>query len=106
MPFLSRRLLSYFLSLSRDYDVLLPRRANGFLEPLHAIYSQSCREVFRRQLEAGRYSAIGYLDQVRVRYVDEPELRRVDPELNSFFNVNTEEDLLRALELGHSAHDQ
>ena len=100
MPFLNPRLLSFLLHLPGDHDVVLPRLASGFLEPLHAVYSQSCREVFRRQLEAGRYSAIGYLDQVRVRYVDEAELREYDPDLRSFFNVNTRADLQRAERMG------
>jgi molybdenum cofactor guanylyltransferase len=39
---------------------------------------------------------IAYLGAVRVREVPEPELRRIDPELRSFFNVNTPEDLERA----------
>ncbi len=100
MPFLSRRLLSHLLEAPGDHDVVLPRLASGFLEPLHAVYSQTCREVFRRQLDDGRYSAIGYLDQVKVRYVEEAELREVDPELRSFFNVNTQADLDRAVRMG------
>jgi molybdenum cofactor guanylyltransferase len=100
MPFLSSRLLAYLLQVSGSHDVVLPRLVSGFLEPLHAVYSQTCREVFRRQLDAGRYSAIGYLDQVKVRYVEEAELRRFDPELRSFFNVNTQADLERALDMG------
>lgn len=100
MPFLCPRLLSYLLGVSGGYDVVLPRWADGHLEPLHAVYSQTCREAFRRQLGARRFSAIGYLDQVRVRYVDEAEMRKVDRELRSFFNVNTPADLSRALALG------
>lgn len=100
MPFLSPSLLSYLLSVTGDHDVVLPRLASGFLEPLHAVYSQACREVFRRQLDAGRYSAIGYLDQVSVRYVEEAELRQFDPGLRSFYNINTQADLERAREMG------
>lgn len=103
MPFLSPRLLSYLLALPRDYDLLLPRHGAGLLEPLHAVYSRTCREVIQRQLLARRYSAIGYLDEVRVRYVEEAELRQVDPELRSFFNVNTAEDLRRALEMARES---
>jgi molybdopterin-guanine dinucleotide biosynthesis protein A len=100
MPFLSPRLLSFLLQVPGDHHVVLPRLASGFLEPLHAVYSQTCREVFRRQLDGGRYSAIGYLDQVRVHYVDEPELRQFDPELRSFYNINTQADLERAMTMG------
>jgi molybdopterin-guanine dinucleotide biosynthesis protein A len=83
MPFLSPALLRHLLALPRDYDVLLPRLAGGLLEPLHAIYSRACLDTIERQLAAKRYRVVGFLDRVRVRYVDEPELRRFDPELRS-----------------------
>lgn len=99
MPFLSQSLLSYLLGLPRDYDVLLPRTADGLVEPLHAIYSRRCREPIRRQLAARNYRIVAFLDQVTVRYVEEPWLRQFDPDLRSFFNINTPEDLRRALQL-------
>jgi len=99
MPFLSQDLLRHMLALPRDYDVLLPRLADGLLEPLHAVYSRACREPIRERLAAGRYRVVGFHDLVRVRHVEEPELRRFDPELRSFFNVNTPEELRRALEM-------
>ena len=99
MPFLSPRLLGFLLSLPRDYDVLLPRWESGYVEPLHAVYSGDCLEVIERRLSEGRYAAGGFLSEVCVRYVDEPILRSLDPDLLSFFNVNSPADLDRAREI-------
>ncbi|HEX8959687.1 MAG TPA: molybdenum cofactor guanylyltransferase, partial [Solirubrobacterales bacterium] len=93
MPLLSLPLLRHLLALPRDFDVLLPRLADGQAEPLHAVYAKACLEPIRRQLESGRRRIISFLGDVRVRYVEEAELRRLDPELRSFFNVNTPADL-------------
>jgi molybdopterin-guanine dinucleotide biosynthesis protein A len=93
MPLLSLALLRHLLAQPRDFDVLLPRLADGQVEPLHAVYSKACLEPIRRQLAAGRRRIVSFLGDVRVRYVEEAELRRLDPRLQSFFNVNTPADL-------------
>jgi molybdenum cofactor guanylyltransferase len=93
MPALSLPLLRHLLGQPRDFDVLLPRLASGQAEPLHAVYSKACLEPIRRQLAAGRHRLISFHGEVRVRYVEEAELRDYDPELRSFFNVNTPADL-------------
>ncbi len=93
MPLLRPSLLRHLLAPPRDFDALLPRLADGQAEPLHAVYAKACLEPIRRQLVAGRRRIISFLGDVRVRYVEEAELRRLDPELRSFFNVNTPADL-------------
>ncbi len=98
MPFLDHQLLRFMILLSADYDVVLPN-VNGLLEPLHAIYNKACLPAIERLLRAGDLRIIDFLGEVRVRYVDEAELRIFDPQQLSFFNVNTPEDLERAHEL-------
>ena len=94
MPFLCRDLLGYMLSLVPDYDVVVPRLA-GIPEPLHAAYSRACLAPIRARLEAGQRKMINFYADVRVRYLDEPELDRFDPEHRSFYNLNTPEDVIR-----------
>ena len=99
MPFLSGELLRAQLRMSEDVDVVIPlvdRRP----EPMHAVYrSEVCRQAITAALDAGERRMISFLDRVRVRYVDEAELRPIDPKLRSFFNTNTPEDLERARRL-------
>ena len=95
MPFLSLPLWHYMLGLPRDYDVLLPR-LNGQPEPLHAVYSKQCLGPIKDLVERRRLKIIGFLHRVTVRFLDEAEIERFDPEHHSFLNVNTPEELARA----------
>jgi molybdopterin-guanine dinucleotide biosynthesis protein A len=103
LPFLNLALLTWMVSQSRDYDVLIPylpgesRQGRGFVyQTLHAIYGKRCLPAIEHKLAAGRKQVIGFFDDVRVRPVDEPTVRTFDPELRSFFNANTPEALAAA----------
>ncbi len=90
MPFLSTALIRYMSTLVPGADVVIPRQG-GEYEPLHAVYTPACLEPIRRCVERqGRN--IGFLPEVRVRAVEEEELRRFDPRRRSFVNVNTPEE--------------
>lgn len=94
MPFLNLDLLSYMWSLVDDQDVVIPRMGE-WLEPLHAIYAQTCLPAMKRLLDQGRRQVIAFFPEVRVRYVEEDEIRRFDPQRLSFLNVNTPDDWAR-----------
>jgi molybdopterin-guanine dinucleotide biosynthesis protein A len=98
MPFLNHSLLCYMMEVVLDFDVVAPRLSK-FVEPLHAIYSKNCLEAIEAQLKSGQLSMKGFFPRVKVRYLDENELDRFDPEHLSFFNVNTEADLKKAKDL-------
>lgn len=98
MPFLNRGLLDYMAGVAPGYDLVVPRFGE-LVEPLHAVYSQDCLTAAARLLKAGRYKVQGLFDEVRVRYLDEAEIERFDPDYLSFFNVNTKSDLAKARRL-------
>jgi len=97
MPFLSLPLLRHLVSLAPGADVVIPRM-DGKVEPLHAVYSQDCLPPMSRSLEQGHRQIISFFDEVRVRYVEKPEIDRFDPEHLSFLNVNTSQDWERVQE--------
>ena len=99
MPFLNTELLRYMLRLSRDFDAVVPRLEEGMIEPLHAIYSRSCLDNMKKQLERNQLKVHSFLDTVRVRYVERAEMQKLDPQLLSFFNINYQSDLDRAIAL-------
>ena len=74
-----------------ECDAVVPR-AGGRLQPLVAAYSRRCLEPGRAALKGGKRAVAAMLDQVRAVVVEEAELREADPDLGSFFNVNTWED--------------
>jgi len=95
MPFLNLKLLRYMILLSPGHDVVIPR-VGGMTEPLHAIYSKKCLQPIERLLSAGGFKIIDFFHEVRVRYVEEQEIKLFDPQRLSFFNINTPEDLEKA----------
>ena len=101
MPFLNVSLLGYLLEVCPPFDAVVPKLGD-YLEPLHAVYSKNCIAPIRNFLERGHHKITDLLLQLRVRYVEEAELNRFDPEHISFFNINTEEDLNRAQQLALS----
>lgn len=98
MPFLDLPLLRYMASLAPGHDVVIPR-LGSLLEPLHAIYGKSCVPIIEELLDRGERKIVAFLQSVRVRYVEEAELDRFDPDQLSFVNVNTPQDWVRVQEL-------
>jgi molybdopterin-guanine dinucleotide biosynthesis protein A len=101
MPHLSTRLLDAMLLAAGDEDVLVPDSgAVGCLqlEPLHAIYRRSCLAAIDSCLARGVLKTTAFYHDVRVRRLDDEWVRRYDPELASFVNVNTPDELRAALE--------
>ncbi|HHS96775.1 MAG TPA: molybdenum cofactor guanylyltransferase [Chloroflexi bacterium] len=94
MPFLNPRLLRAFVGWAEGFDVAILRRG-GNVEPLHAAYRRTCLPAIEAAIRAGRRRVISFFEQVRVRYVSPEEVRRLDPDLRSFYNVNTLEEWLR-----------
>ena len=98
LPFISPPLLQYLAGLRHGVDAIVPV-IDGRPEPTHALYSRRCRPAIAARIQAGQLKAADLFDDVAVRYVDETEIRRFDPDLRSFFNINRPADLARALEL-------
>jgi len=97
MPFLNRDLLRYMIGKADGYDVVIPC-LNGLTEPLHALYSRVCLGPITRLLTGPGGRIISFFPQVRVRYIQETEVDRFDPQHRSIFNINSAEDWRRAQE--------
>ena len=92
-PFVKKSMIEMLLDATDEkVDVTVPQTAAG-LEPLCAVYSQRCLEPIRRLFSKNQLQIKRFFDKVRVRHIPESALRKVDPELISFFNINTPEDL-------------
>ena len=96
MPFLSVEVWRVLIDHRFEADVVIPK-IGGELETLHALYTKLCVAPMERSLAAGRLRVISFFDEVRVRLIEERELRLADPTLRSFTNVNTPEELASAL---------
>lgn len=94
MPCLNRELIRYMAEVRNDFDVVVPRIA-GKVEALHALYTRGCIPAIRGLIDTNRYQIIQFFPEVRVRYVEEDEIRKFDPALVSFYNVNRPQELRR-----------
>ena len=98
MPFLNKSLLRYMMHLAEDSDAVVPREGNNF-EPLHAVYSQRCLAPIEQMLRCNNLKIQEIFPLMKVRFVDNREMRRFDPQCLSIFNINTPSDLSRAREI-------
>jgi molybdopterin-guanine dinucleotide biosynthesis protein A len=97
-PFLSDGLLEYMTQICSTFDVVVPRIKNK-LEPLCAVYSKNCSGPIQGLLEQDELRIDKLFSMVKVKYVEEDEINRFDPEHLSFFNINNQNDLDRAKKL-------
>jgi len=98
MPFLNKALISHLSALSPGYDIVIPKTEDGW-QPLHAVYSQKCLPFMENLLRKNNLKIIDFFHKVNKREVTTEEILPFDPQLVSFLNVNTPEDLARAEDL-------
>jgi molybdopterin-guanine dinucleotide biosynthesis protein A len=98
MPFLNRQLLEYMLSRREDFDAVVPL-PGAYPEPTHALYSKACLPHIEARLRANDLKISRFYHEVQVNYLTEEAITRYDPELRSFFNINSPDDLAEALTL-------
>jgi molybdopterin-guanine dinucleotide biosynthesis protein A len=98
MPFIQPRLVELLIEHSLRGEVIIPCSSRG-PEPLIAIYSKKCLQPVKEALDRGEKRLISFFEKVKVHYLSLEEVRKVDPEEVSFFNINTLEDLKKAQEM-------
>lgn len=98
LPFLNVRLAAELCAMAAGHDAAIARIA-GRLQVLHAAYAKSCLPALDAMIGRGERRLHDLVPRLDARIVDEDEIRSYDPELLSFFNVNTPEDYARAQDL-------
>ena len=94
-PFLKKEMVRTIVQcITPGIDVVIPRTANGF-EPLCAVYGKRCLKIIERQLANRELKTQNFFKHVRIHEIDESMLRQCDPDLLSFYNINTPADLAR-----------
>ncbi len=101
-PFIQAELITTIVKkISTKTDIIIPETSDG-LEPLCAVYSKKCITPIEQNLEQKNIQIKRFFNKVRVKKIGNDELRKTDPGLISFFNINTPEDLEKAKKIhGH-----
>jgi len=94
MPLLQPELLRAVADACSGVEIAMPY-LDGVAQPLLAAYRPSVVAHARRLLDGGDGRLRALLPLVKHRLLGEADLRRIDPELESFTNVNRPEDLDR-----------
>ena len=98
-PFLKKEMVEILIEqIEPKIDIIMPETSAGF-EPLCAIYSKRCLKPAEDHLMADKVKIQWAFRSSRIKHIAENQLRPADPELRSFFNINTPQDLVRAEEL-------
>lgn len=92
-PLLKRGICEMLLSRASGRDGAVPV-IGGKFEPVHGAFRRStATKAFEAVLGAGRRKPSDAYKGLDIAFVEETTLRTVDPELESFWNLNTPEDL-------------
>ncbi len=93
MPCIETAVVSYLFDAIGTADAAIPSWNADMLEPLHAVYR---RDALLRYLESHEsYSLRPMIRSLNTCYVPVEELRRFDPKLRTFTNINKLEELDR-----------
>ena len=98
LPFVTAELFRRLASFVRDgVDAVAPLQADGFLQPLCALYArEKCLEMAEDLLRSGELRPRELLRRVCARLVLFEELSELEASAHFFSNVNTPEDYARA----------
>lgn len=98
-PFLKKDLIEILLEkIDNRHDIIMPKTSAG-MEPLCAVYSKRCLNAVEHHINQGKLKIQWALKNHRMKKIPEKRLRSKDPELFSFFNINTPAELAKAEEM-------
>ena len=96
-PFVRQSVIEYIVGkIEKGYDVIVPKTDDG-LETLSAAYSKECIPLIEACLEKDIYMIKKFFRPGKVKEIPIRELKPLDPDLQFIFNVNTPEDLEKAI---------
>ena len=94
MPFIRPEFLEYMVEQSPGYDVVVPVN-DGRMEPLCAVYRETCVPAIEDRIQSRRYKIAGFFDEVRVLRLVPGDGGFHDADM--FFNINDRADYAEAL---------
>ncbi len=92
MPFIQPSLLTFLLDCYQP-DTLIVPVVEGVPQVLLALYPRSILPHIETLLQQGKRAPRALLGIAPVHYIEEAQLRQVDPQLRSFVGINTPQDL-------------
>lgn len=95
-PFIKPEVIKILFKAAIGHDGAILSWPNGRIEPLQAVYrTKSLRRATEQAWKSGKMSVRAVLQGLDVVYLNPEELKEVDPELLSFININSPDDISR-----------
>ena len=95
MPYINVILIKYIADKADErYDAIIPLYENKS-QPLLGVYSKRIASKMENSIIKGKRSLRDFLKELVVYYINEDEIRKIDPFGRSFVNINTIEDYKR-----------
>lgn len=94
MPFINPAVIELFCQKGDVADLVLAQLVNG-LQPLHGLYSKECLPFLKEMIDAQDFRLQNMADKqsLTVHRIPEEDIKRVDPQLLSFLNLNSPADV-------------
>jgi molybdopterin-guanine dinucleotide biosynthesis protein A len=91
MPCVSSDVIEFLFEAIDDYDAAIPAWEEDMIEPLHAVYRRAPLLVYLEDHDS--LSLRNMVRNIRARFIPVAEIRKIDPSLTTFTNVNRLSDL-------------
>ncbi len=99
MPFINFGAVNLLFEKATGHDAALPRWNGKKFEPLHAVYSAKLIPEIEKAFVRGKRSVLASVFEMQdVVFVEVSEIRKLNPELNTFANINTVDDMKLIIE--------
>ena len=99
VPLLKKEVIEILVdAIEPGIDVITPA-SGGYYQPMCTIYSARCADIIERMLHRGELKVDRLYERIRLKTISYERIESVDPQLTSFINVNTPEDLVKVREI-------
>ena len=97
LPFLTGAFLRHLATRAPHARVVVPRNADGLLQPLCAVWDRCCLDAVHARIARGQRRLVELAGSLGATEVGPDEVAAFDPDGMLLFNVNTPADLARAV---------
>lgn len=94
MPFLNINLLSAMIKKIDSDDAIVVEYGDR-IHPLCALYHRNCSEIIKKQIDKGNFKMRDFLKCIKVKKLNETEVKEFDPNGMSLVNINTYDEYLK-----------
>lgn len=80
------------------FDAVIPVVRNKF-QPLNALYRTESLQKAKQLFHKGERSLFSFIKSLNVKFIDQNKIEKVDPQLYSYWSINTPEDYQKLLSI-------